>query len=495
MERSWRPNALHYQQGSPAQSPSKSQLKGKSEDMDVDDPNSRQGTSPLLTSLLKSPSPAPNPTVPILHNAMNVSGTQTRVAAPTITNLLTGSTTILTQQTMAKPIVASVVTSIATPFAVQLQAQPLTGPAPSDQSINNVPQSPSQAAPTLSSLLENKNKETISRVTSTVRIETSPVQANDAKPTTSTEQEIDATETPIKDEDQQLMEDFDGLIPEDIDELASILNENNPIILNAELLEEESILDNVDAVDLDAAVDAMQRESTDVEMAEANDEKFQESLEPEIKSDALAESAEQPKKEPNTIDEAIPDVKPEALAEVKQVNWVRLNLLQFDFLIVLSSQDESSSHSTLAELEKVASPPKDDDDSSSDLSNDTPLSELIKQETTAKAELQQKTAAAEAAAEAAAAEAPAAEADVKIEKEEPDTFESDSNDDKCLGSIKREIQSLSAQKEHENNDDSSEMPAETTAIADGADEKEEEKSEDVVVAEPAPIEADEEEPQ
>lgn len=157
---------------------------------------------------------------------------------------------------------------------------------------------------------------------------------------------------------------------------------------------------------------------------------------------------------------------------------------------MLSSQDESSSHSTLAELEKVASPPKDDDDSSSDLSNDTPLSELIKQETTAKAELQQKTAAAEAAAEAAAAEV-----DAKIEKEEPDTFESDSNDDKCLGSIKREIQSLSAQKEHESNADSSETPAGTTAIVDGADEKEEAKAEDVVVTEPAPIEAEEEEPQ
>lgn len=289
--------------------------------MEVDDPNSRQGTSPLLTSLLKSPSPAPNPSVPILSNAMLVSSTQTRVAAPTITNLLTGSTTILTQQAMPKPIVASVVASNSTPFAVQLQAQPLTGPAPSDQSFNNIPQSPSQAAPTLSSLLENKNKESIPKVPSQVRVDPPPVQANDAKPTTSSEPEIDTNDTPIKDEDQQLMEDFDGLIPEDIDELASILNENNPIILNAELLEEESILDNVDAVDLDAAVDAMQSESTDAEMAEANDEKFQESLEPETKSDAVAEkSPEQPKEEPSSVDEDVPDVKIEAVAEAKQVN-------------------------------------------------------------------------------------------------------------------------------------------------------------------------------
>lgn len=145
-------------------------------------------------------------------------------------------------------------------------------------------------------------------------------------------------------------------------------------------------------------------------------------------------------------------------------------------------------------MEKVPSPPKDEDDSSSDLSNDTPLSELIKQETTAKAELQQKTAAAAAAvaaAEAAAAEAAEA-AEAKIDKEEPDTFESDSNDDKCLGSIKREIQSLSAQKE--SSEDSSETPAETMAIT-LVDEKEEEKIEDVVEVEPAAMKVDEEEPQ
>lgn len=135
-------------------------------------------------------------------------------------------------------------------------------------------------------------------------------------------------------------------------------------------------------------------------------------------------------------------------------------------------QDESSSHSTLAEMGTVASLSKDDDDSSSDMSNDTPLSELIKQESTAKAEkaeLEQKTALAAAAAAAAAEEA------TKIEKEEPDTFESDSNDDnKCLGSIKREIESLSAQKESESSETSSETPADTAAIVEVDDPKEEE---------------------
>lgn len=125
----------------------------------------------------------------------------------------------------------------------------------------------------------------------------------------------------------------------------------------------------------------------------------------------------------------------------------------------------------MAEMGTVASLSKDDDDSSSDMSNDTPLSELIKQESTAKAEkaeLQQKTAAAAAAAVAAA------EAETKIEKGEPES-ESDSNDDnKCLGSIKREIESLSAQKEHESSENSSETPADAPAVVEVDDAKEEE---------------------
>lgn len=328
MERSWRP---HYQHGSPVQSPSKSQLKVKLDEMDVDDPNSRQGTSPLLTSLLKSPSPAPNPTVSsIMHNVMSVSGTQTRVAAPTITNLLTGSATILTQQTMVKPIVVSAVTPIATPFVAQLQAQPLTGPAPHDQSTNNVPQSPSQSAPTLSMLLENKNKESISKTSFVTRIDPSPVKANDAKATTSGEPEIGAADSPIKDEDQQLMEDFNGLIPDNIDELANILNENNAIILNPELLEEESILDNVDeligvgenasdAVEMDAATAANEDESKDVEMAEVDDEKFQDPLASVVKS---TDDAEASKEEQNIVDEGVSEEKTQVSAEVKQVKMI-----------------------------------------------------------------------------------------------------------------------------------------------------------------------------
>lgn len=211
----------------------------KIEEIDVDDPNSKQGTSPLLTSLLKSPSAAPNPSPSMLHN---ISNTQTRVAAPTITNLLTGSATNLTnslaavaQQTASKSIATSV-TSISTAFPSQIQNQPLTGPAPNDQSISNIAQSPSQAAPTLSMLLESKQKDH-HKLNLMARIEAQQTMHQMVQPskhfasttditpkTEPTEADINNTaESEIKDEEQQLMEVFSDMIPDDIDELANII--------------------------------------------------------------------------------------------------------------------------------------------------------------------------------------------------------------------------------------------------------------------------------
>lgn len=207
----------------------------KVEDAEVDDPNAKQGTSPLLTSLLKSPSAAPNPSPSMLHNLPN----QTRVAAPTITNLLTGSVSNLTsslaaaQQTGTKTMTSSMA-SITTPYPSQMHNQPLVvghGPPPNDQTTCNIPQSPSQAAPTLSMLLENKQKESILKMPPLARIDTqTPVCATDQNSggdlmtkTEPTDAEFNSAESPIKDEDQQLMEVFNELIPDDIGELADIL--------------------------------------------------------------------------------------------------------------------------------------------------------------------------------------------------------------------------------------------------------------------------------
>ena len=248
LERAWRPNPhVYHQQNSPNQSPSKApgqlNIKVKPEDMEVDESTVRQGTSPLLTSLLKSPSPAPNPGGSILHNPTGTS----RVIAPTITNLLTGATTSTNIQT-----------SFATQHNIQtVYNQPITStpPPPYEQSVSNVIQTPSQAAPTLSMLLENKKKEnSIQKIPPLVRMEPLSMRQQETNifsptktelfPVTSTEP-IESVGSPIKDEDQQLMEVFKGLIPDNIDELADILTDNNAIMLNSELLEEESLVESL----------------------------------------------------------------------------------------------------------------------------------------------------------------------------------------------------------------------------------------------------------
>lgn len=97
MEKNWRSNA-HILPQTPTNTPivgQHSNQKVKIEEMEIsDDANTKQGTSPLLTSLLKSPSAAPNPSPSMLHNLPN----QSRVAAPTITNLLTGTVPNLTRK-------------------------------------------------------------------------------------------------------------------------------------------------------------------------------------------------------------------------------------------------------------------------------------------------------------------------------------------------------------------------------------------------------------
>lgn len=203
----------------------------KVEDVEMEDQNAKQGTSPLLTSLLKSPSAAPNPSPSMLHNMPN----QTRVSAPTITNLLTGSVANLSnslstvQQTVTKTI-ASSPASIASPYPTQLHNQPLTGHPPSNDQMMGITQSPSQAAPTLSMLLENKQKENMLKMPPLARIDSQNSMCSmehhagaDTTKTEPTDADFNSAESPIKDEDQQLMEVFNELIPDDIGELADII--------------------------------------------------------------------------------------------------------------------------------------------------------------------------------------------------------------------------------------------------------------------------------
>ncbi|XP_055323232.1 bromodomain-containing protein 8 [Sitodiplosis mosellana] len=352
IERTWRSNTnLHQSPSSNIHSPTLTQhlnQKIKVEEMEVDDPNAKQGTSPLLTSLLKSPSAAPNPSSSILHNIANQ---QTRVAAPTITNLLTGSVTNLsgslasTPQAGTKTTIATSGTAITTPYPTSMHNQPLTGPGPHDHSMGNIAQSPSQAAPTLSMLLENKQKENSMKVPPLTRIDSqnsmcSMDQHSSGDIATKTEPsdvDFNNAESPIKDEDQQLMDVFNELIPDDMGELDDIILDD--LINEVQVAGDSHAAENLEGqVNLDL-------------------KNFQ-------SQPAHATEAAVIKDEPSNVSENTCD---STAANTK----------------VEDPFDELKESCKTGNEEKVppVDLPKDDD---SDLSNDTPLSELMKQETSAK---------------------------------------------------------------------------------------------------------------
>lgn len=231
MERAWRPGAVvqasmsptsnSNSSGSPSRNSPSMFLKTtltttpKVEPMEMDsgstpDTPLKQGTSPLLTSLLKSPSSSSSSNV---HNTNNISGSTTaaRALAPTITNLLTGG-----QNPQQQPIQGShnlipqnVANSSSSFFNFQSQH-------PKHQQATTVTQ-PSKAAPTLSKLLDpNRNKGEVIGIATT-----------------------DEDVINIED-DQQLMEVFKELMPDD---LADILTDNNEMIVSPELLDQD--LENV----------------------------------------------------------------------------------------------------------------------------------------------------------------------------------------------------------------------------------------------------------
>lgn len=176
------------------------------ESVDTDDTCSRSSTgqSPLLTSLLKSPSSTPNLTL-LQHNPSQSSPNA---------NVSTSENYMSMQAT------------------TQLSA--------------------SQAAPTLSMLLDGGKAVDCTANKDSTNIETQLLQHQDSLPD---DQSMDIFPEQIPSvestdnandpkDDEQLMEVFKGLIPDNIDELADILTENNAL-LNPELLEGEEMLDEV----------------------------------------------------------------------------------------------------------------------------------------------------------------------------------------------------------------------------------------------------------
>lgn len=429
MERAWRPATHLFQTSSPNLSPAPSprpiSKSTASDDMDIEE--IKTGTSPLLTSLLKSPStavastsqPTTAPTVVL----------SSRNDAPTITNLLTGAATTSMSDSITN-----------TTQSYPLMHKSLTGPPRENSQSNVVPaQSPSQEAPTLSMLLENKSKEA---TTPKMPLKTQPTPL-ETHPTDTADQS--SIGSPLKDEEQQLMEVFNTLIPDNIDELADILVDNDTIILNPELLAEaeESILESVES--MMAAQAGIDMETDDFEQAISNPATAA------AESISTAELVEQLTSTSGFPIGPTPTVKGDAKPEAPETS----NPDEVEIILEsLIDPKETTMDGTETKSPTVVEILSKDDDQS-DLSNDAPLSELLKDKTP----VEPIEILADEDDEPAEAASP---------KERADVFESDSNDDKCLEIIKREIHELTGLKGNESSDNSNEASSDKQNGSDAA---------------------------
>lgn len=226
MQRQWKPTIQINKISIPSTS------KTEVEDMDIDEtitpqPLPQPPSSPLLTSLLKSGQ-----------------GTPASVTSPTITHLLIGG--IPPSTSTAQP-------------SIPTQQPPRTVSLimPDNSQKSTVPQTPSQNAPTLSSLLRRKEEQVGSTSTG-------------------------GNESPNKDEEQQLLEVFNGLIPDNIDELAEMITKNSDI-----MLEGEEGLDTVLLEDPEASP-TVPKEATSIkkeEEEEKNVDTIKDEENPEIKTE------------------------------------------------------------------------------------------------------------------------------------------------------------------------------------------------------------------
>uniref|UniRef100_U5ET45 Putative mitochondrion n=1 Tax=Corethrella appendiculata TaxID=1370023 RepID=U5ET45_9DIPT len=259
LERAWRPFDHH---GSPNRSPSQKNLnlnvKVKTEEMETEDASSQQGnksgTSPLLTSLLKSPPPVPNQSG--TSSTMIQSSSQT-LSSPTITNLLTGGTQMSQQKSLNTNISTqnSFDASEISDFLAQNISFPIGGGSSSALSVETM-KSAQQTAPTLTKLLDVKTdisnliKNEIKQEIIDSAMQHQPHSI--AGPSNQGKQDQNDDKFEIMDTDvdnvgdaKELMEVFQGLIPDNIDEfndIASILGEDG--ILGDGIIDDENVLKN-----------------------------------------------------------------------------------------------------------------------------------------------------------------------------------------------------------------------------------------------------------
>ncbi|XP_030369841.1 bromodomain-containing protein 8 [Scaptodrosophila lebanonensis] len=227
--------------------------------------------SPLLTSLLKSPTAAPTAVSPV-HSPAVGAGSVARATAPTITTLLTSGTSAISNQpaiTLKNASDSAFIT------------RPISGPPTVEAHTPTTPgtpgPSPSQAAPTLSMLLEKNKAMKSSETSSTAQQPAQPTDtevssqqqpAMNAKSSSesaipnSTNSQSDETDP---NEEQQLLQVFENIddIIDDIDiDMSSVIDEDILKDVADEAEQTASPNDKPEVVDFEDKLDSLKRGQT-----------------------------------------------------------------------------------------------------------------------------------------------------------------------------------------------------------------------------------------
>ncbi|XP_017039027.1 bromodomain-containing protein 8 [Drosophila ficusphila] len=255
--------AGNWRNSSPAARRSNQAADTTSVDMDVEDINSsgnggkqQTGPSPLLTSLLKSPT-GNAPANPISGGGAPATGTGSvaRATAPTITSLLTsgGSSAVSNQPAI----------TMKSPTDAAFMSRPISGPPATEALAPTTPtleRSPSQAAPTLSMLLEkNKAAAKAHEGGSLIKSEGSGSQEQTLVDDTASAN----TGTADSDEADQLLAVFPNIdeIIDDIDiDMASVIDDE--ILKEVDDVVASPTNDKAEVIDFEDKLDALKREQS-----------------------------------------------------------------------------------------------------------------------------------------------------------------------------------------------------------------------------------------
>ncbi|XP_017083301.2 bromodomain-containing protein 8 [Drosophila eugracilis] len=261
--------ASNWRNSSPAPRRPNQTTDTTSVDMDVEDINSsgngmgkqQTGPSPLLTSLLKSPT-GNAPAAPITSGSSAAAagtGSVARVTAPTITSLLTsGASSSVSNQ----PAI-----TMKSPTDAAFMSRPISGPPVNEALTPTTPtleRSPSQSAPTLSMLLEkNKAAAKVNEGGVLIRPEGSGGQEQTLVDDTTgaTTGTVDSDEAdPNEDQLLEVFQNIDEII-DDIDiDMASVIDEE--ILKGVEDAVASSSSDKAEVIDFEDKLDALKREQS-----------------------------------------------------------------------------------------------------------------------------------------------------------------------------------------------------------------------------------------